>query len=300
MFSLHEKRDEYQMCNFIVGFMVSKFLGGCGLLLYGAFKYYICATRESITCAEDGPRVIEYYDGILFFAQTLLVWLCFFLLPMTHPCRNVRDERDAYLVDDMERVHYKLGANRPRGGRLVELFWWDSFCVFFVLALALIAWGLVGQTGWQLRATLFWLKALFGLLSLPFLLFKIPVLNTLLMQVRPTGYDDKGRVVLHTRVRPPIIVNGNGDHSGVEIGGGGNGNGALSGPRMHRQSSLDEDGVLAPLSEDEDDEDEFLQHKLSVSEDEGEDEPAEGGQHVRRASRTHRASPTDAGTLSAA
>jgi hypothetical protein len=267
MFALHDKRDEYQICNFIVGFMVSKFLGGCGLLMYGAFKYYICSTKDIITCAEDGPRVFEYYDGILFFAQTLLVWLCFFILPMTHPCRSVRDERDAYLVEDMERVHTKLGSNRPRGGRLVELFWWDSFCVFFVLMLALFAWGVAGQEGWQLRATLFWLKALFGLLSLPFLLFKIPVLNTLLMQVRPTGYDEKGRVVLHTRVRPPII-----DSSNVSKTTGNSPD--VSGTRLDRQPSLDD--VLAPLSDDEDmqlKEEENLNRKLSSGSEESEEEP---------------------------
>ena len=267
MFSLHDKRDEYQICNFIVGFMVSKFLGGCGLLIFGAFKYYLCATRDVITCDTDGPRVIEYYDGVLFFAQTLLVWLCFFILPMTHPCRSVKDERDAYLVDDMERVHNKLGPKRPRGGRLVDFFWWDSFCVFFVLTLALFAWSVVGQTGWQLRATLFWLKALFGLLSMPFLLFKIPVLNTLLMQVRSTGYDEKGRVALHTRVRPPIHNNTDSFNPSSSSSSGEATSDQSSG-RLDRQPSLDD--VLDPLSEDDDvdykDQDE--QRKHSSSEDE--------------------------------
>lgn len=204
LFALHEITDEYQLCNFIVGFMASKFLGGCGLIVLGAFKYYLCATRDVITCAEDGPRVYEFLDGILFFAQTLLVWSCFFLLPRTKPCLQVYDDRDIYLVQDMETVHMRLGPNRPRGGRLVDLFWWDSFCVFFVLVLAISAMSGFGQTGWQLRATLFWLKAVFGLLAAPFLVFKIPVISTLLTQVRPTGYDNRGRVRLHVRARPPV------------------------------------------------------------------------------------------------
>jgi hypothetical protein len=243
MFALLEKRDEYQVCNFIVGFMTSKFLGGCGLLLYGASKYYLCSNRDVMTCAEDGPRVIEYYDGMLFFLQTLLVWLCFFILPMTHPCKYVLDDRHAYLVEDMDRVLGKLGTRRPRGGRLVQLFWWDSFCVFLVLGLALFAWGGLGQQGWQLRATLFWLKVLFGLLSMPFLLFKIPVLSTLLMQVRATGYDQWGRVVLHVRMLP-LALNFNQDTAG---------NPGIT--RMDRQESLDEK-VFEPLSDNEETDDE--------------------------------------------
>ena len=105
--------------------------------------------------------------------------------------------------------------------------------------MSLIAWGVAGQEDWQLRATLFWLKALFGLLSMPFLVFKIPVLSTLLMQVRPTGYDKKGRVVLHTRPRP-IENNLKFPSSPLSVEG-----------RFERQHSLDEGDLYASLSDDE-------------------------------------------------
>ena len=73
MFTLHDKRDEYQVSNFIVGFMVSKFLGGVGLLLLGAFKYYLCATVQLNNCEENGPRIQQHMDGFLFFIQICLL-----------------------------------------------------------------------------------------------------------------------------------------------------------------------------------------------------------------------------------
>jgi hypothetical protein len=201
MFVLHDKRDEFQLCNFIVGFMFSKFLGGCALLVYGAMLYYLCATRDQPSCHVDGPRVSQVYDGILFFAQALVVWLSYFLLPLSRECRAVQNPLDAYLVEDWERLH---AADRPRGGRLTVLYKYHSACVFMVISLGWGAHFVIGQTGWQLMATLYWLKVLFGLLAVPFVLFKIPFINTLLMQVRATGYDTRGRVVIH--VRPRVVA----------------------------------------------------------------------------------------------
>ena len=83
----------------------------------------------------------------------------------------------------------------------MALYSYYLMCVMLVLALAWIARDLVGQTDWKLRATLYWLKVLFGLLALPFVAFKIPFINTLLMQVRATGYTPLGQVVLHVRAK---------------------------------------------------------------------------------------------------
>lgn len=205
LFALHNKRDEYQVSNFIVGFMTSKFLGGVGLLLYGTWQYYLCATVHVNSCEDRGPRVQQHMDAVLFFIQISLVWLCFFLLPMTEPCRVVLDVRDRHLVIDMDRVHNRV-PNRTRGGRLGQMFWWESTCVLVVVGMGMVAMYLfqAHQHTGRLLTELYWLKVIFGLLSLPFLVFKIPILSTLLMQVRATGYDPNGRVVLHTKSRLPV------------------------------------------------------------------------------------------------
>ncbi|KAH9256839.1 hypothetical protein BASA81_004952 [Batrachochytrium salamandrivorans] len=237
LFTLHNKRDEYQVSNFIVGFMTSKFLGGVGLLLYGTWQYYLCATVHHHSCEDRGPRVQQHMDAVLFFIQISLVWLCFFLLPMTEPCRVVLDVRDRHLVIDMDRVHNRV-PNRIRGGRLGQMFWWESTCVLVVVAMGLMALYLfqVHQHTGRLLTELYWLKVIFGLLSLPFLVFKIPILSTLLMQVRATGYDPNGRVVLHTKSRLPVTSTNN--------------------QLLPTTTTASRDITLARLSDEEDDEEE--------------------------------------------
>jgi hypothetical protein len=79
------------------------------------------------------------------------------------------------------------------------LFWWDTATIGAVLSLALLAFA-SGQRGWRFKATLYWLRTLYGLLSLPFVLFKLPLMGSLLTPSRATGYDPAGFVVL--RINP--------------------------------------------------------------------------------------------------
>ena len=46
-----------------------------------------------------------------------------------------------------------------------------------------------------LRLSLFWIRTCHGLLCCPYLLFKLPVLDTLLTHARKTGYDELGHTV---------------------------------------------------------------------------------------------------------
>ena len=46
---------------------------------------------------------------------------------------------------------------------------------------------------WQFRATIWWCKAAYGLLSMPFIIFFLPGLGAALTHVRPTGYNKNGK-----------------------------------------------------------------------------------------------------------
>ena len=48
---------------------------------------------------------------------------------------------------------------------------------------------------WQFRATLWWCKTAYGLLSLPFVVFLLPGLGSALTHVKATGYNRNGRCV---------------------------------------------------------------------------------------------------------
>jgi hypothetical protein len=71
-----------------------------------------------------------------------------------------------------------------------------KLCVICVLCVCLfmcdLSWDCEG-TGWQFRADIALLKTMYGLLSLPFVLFITP-LAPLLLHLRPTGYDRNGQV----------------------------------------------------------------------------------------------------------
>ncbi|GBG32227.1 Hypothetical Protein FCC1311_084522 [Hondaea fermentalgiana] len=206
VFILHDKRDEFQLSQFIVGFQSAKFFSqGCLNLIRGAFAYFWCANREVPTCATEGPMIKEYSDAIFFAVQIVIVWLTFFILPYSEPCRAVNDPRDAHLLDeartDRNQAALRAKVRLGRGGRLRNLFWWDTFAVCTVLALGALAYFGLELRGWQLRATLYWLSTIYGLTAMPFILFKLPIMGNLLTPTKATGYTRKGYTVL--RVIPP-------------------------------------------------------------------------------------------------
>jgi len=89
-----------------------------------------------------------------------------------------------------------------RGGVLRPWILYDLRCFGLCLLWAAIsAWrhGLstprFEEEEWQFRATLWWCKALYGLLSMPFVVFLLPGLGAALTHARPTGYNRNGECV---------------------------------------------------------------------------------------------------------
>jgi hypothetical protein len=105
VFFLKNKRDEYQLIDFITGFQMARFVGqGCGFLLYGCAKYYLCVGRIPLdgaeACAAGGPSLSVY--GVCFFTlQIVIVWVAFFMLPWSK-----RPE----LTPDVRQAHSRFGA----------------------------------------------------------------------------------------------------------------------------------------------------------------------------------------------
>ena len=56
------------------------------------------------------------------------------------------------------------------------------------LAAAAVGLGNNPSDSWQLRATLYWVQVVYGLLSAPFLLFKLPLMGNLLTHANPPAY----------------------------------------------------------------------------------------------------------------
>jgi len=54
----------------------------------------------------------------------------------------------------------------------------------------------LGQRNWQLLTSFYWLRTIYGLLALPFVLFKLPIMGSLLTPTKGTGYNKYGKTVI--------------------------------------------------------------------------------------------------------
>lgn len=120
-----------------------------------------------------------------------------------------------------------------RGGRLAVLLVWDlfSFILSFVLLVALCnvdvsharvggrptdmtAWENISTwdgmkaaiskdfTTWEFRTTFFMIRIFYAFLSFPFVIFMLPILNSILTHTQPTGFNSQGLCVPY--MLPPV------------------------------------------------------------------------------------------------
>ena len=68
-----------------------------------------------------------------------------------------------------------------------------------------LAYGRLGQLeNLQFRAVLYWTRVIYGLLSLPFVVFTLPFMFQALTHSRPTGYDAQGNCVRKLTARERV------------------------------------------------------------------------------------------------
>jgi len=60
------------------------------------------------------------------------------------------------------------------------------------------------KKNWKLSMSLFWVKAFYGLMSFPFALLKLPVINTVISHAKPTGFNWWGNIVPYKGVEEPL------------------------------------------------------------------------------------------------
>lgn len=204
MFLLMDKRDEYTLINFILSFKSLQFftLGFIGLLV-GAAQYHWCLTASltTNTCDTSGPGSGHFFYFFIgaFYVQSVLTWFAFALLPYSKRKGGSQHhaEDEAVLTEDPGAV---AEFREDAGGYLTRLVFWDML-VFAAIAAWVTFYGtragaLAGdEFHWQFRATLYWTKTTYGLLSLPFLLFVVPPFNSIFTHAMPTAYDQAGDVV---------------------------------------------------------------------------------------------------------
>ncbi|KAG9403389.1 hypothetical protein AC1031_006035 [Aphanomyces cochlioides] len=199
LFLLKDKKDEHQLCQFIIGFKTTQFLTlGLGATFLGIMRYIYC-TMLGDTCDVYGP-LLSPWNTLFFLGQIALVWIAFFYLPYTErPATTVVSPRGAVRSSTYQDMFGNI-LHMDRGGYLMKLCGYETitFCITMALALAV---NMAVTLTWQRQMLMFWIRTLYGLLSFPFLPFKIPVLENVLMHTCRMGYDERGRTV---RVRVKI------------------------------------------------------------------------------------------------
>jgi len=207
VFLIIDKRDEFQLVSFVLGFKGTMFLSqGVIRSITGFFTYLNCASMPALratevpenglvyagpTCHENGPGmagdVMLPLAGFAF--QVLLVWLAFILLPWS-------EEKGAAVVGKLADVRdSENGGTKKKGGYLIWFLWYDLCCV--VLCLGMMGAVLATRPSdemleWPVMHALFAVQVIYGYLSMPFFIFTLPLVKTVLTHSVPTAYDRKG------------------------------------------------------------------------------------------------------------
>lgn len=83
--------------------------------------------------------------------------------------------------------------NQRRGGALRLLLLYDLVC--FLLALTLALYMYFTTEGWATKSWIYWCRVIYGLSAFPFSIFVIPPIDQILLHLKPTAYDERGRCV---------------------------------------------------------------------------------------------------------
>ncbi|CAD8052863.1 unnamed protein product [Paramecium primaurelia] len=209
VFLFIDKQDEYQLIRFILAFKSMQFIS-IGLIgtMVGYFTFYSCAVVSTVDksyqdCKEEGPAIfLNFWSDIAgFLLQLLLVWLAIILLK----CSKIKGQiRFKHVQVAEQQINNKIQKQscclcctfNDRGGRLYCFMLYDLICFLGCVALFL---GLSVSDGermlWQYKSTMYLAKTVYGLLSFPFLVFRVPGLTWLLTRSHGTGYDCNGNCV---------------------------------------------------------------------------------------------------------
>jgi hypothetical protein len=234
MFFIIDKRDQFQLENYITEFKAFQFISlGLVSALVGSVQYFICTSLEPMTCPESAPRV-ELYVLAFFVIQIIFAWAAFALVNCSqkkgglyyqqshlresdHATRKERQQGfmnvlrgEAVVKMTADQVNENEAVELRCRHRLMALLCWDTFV--FVICLALGIWATLynvldrdasvteneegARSGnWKWTATLFWIRALYGILSFPFLAMHIPGVSAVFSHAKPTGYNPWGHTV---------------------------------------------------------------------------------------------------------
>lgn len=231
LFFVIDKGDEYQLVRFISDFKSLQFVNlGFLSAMIGSVQYFICTSQVPDTCSTYAPQESLFTVG-LFVLQVILVWTTFGLISCSTQKGGIYHQltREAkkqihetaedksklsgsftavFMGEQVTKEAYEVDEELAllSRGRLLALLIYDL--IIFLICVALTIWVAFanlldtdssvqkkGADTWKFQASLYWIKAFYGLMSFPFLLLKVPGIKALYSHAKPTGYNPYGNTV---------------------------------------------------------------------------------------------------------
>lgn len=194
VFLVIDKSDEFQLVQFILNFKGTAFISQ-GLLwaIIGFVTFLSCVTSRADPMVHDcdtkGPGTNKnlWPMTIGFLLQLVLVWLAFLLLPCS------KEKGKSVLKGSVSVTDQ--GHATVKGGYIIYFLWYDL--LMFLICVGIVAWVVSTRPefdldDWPVQHAVFSVLVLYGLLSAPFFVFTLPLLQRVLTHTIPTAYDRKG------------------------------------------------------------------------------------------------------------
>lgn len=194
VFLIIDKSDAFQLVSFILSFKGTAFISqGIVKAIVGFAMYMGCVTARAHDsehdCETTGPGSGGDFlpTTAAFVIQITLVWLAFLLLR----CSTDKGRSSLKGTVNVEDE----GTSSVKGGYIVYFLWYDL--VAFIICLGIVGFTVstrpaVSLDDWPVHHAVFGAQVLYGMLSMPFFLFTLPVLKRLLTHTLPTAYDRNG------------------------------------------------------------------------------------------------------------
>ena len=202
LFIMRDRRDEFQLTNFIIGYKAVHFISfGCIPAIQAGYMLWLCSSEPNGCSASELPRM-PLVDFFAFCFQILLTWVAFAHLPYSvrKGDKVFRHERG----DDGER---EVARHKWKGRRLLSWLVYDL--VTFVASFAFFLFYVETDTSTTYAADeplmemiFLFQRIAYGLLALPWLFFKVPLFAMLLTHSRPTGYSPNGATLPLQKSKP--------------------------------------------------------------------------------------------------
>ena len=144
--------------------------------------------RSRITlCSAGAPGSEPAFRATLwlFFARVLLCWVALGLLPWSAV-------KGGY---HYEPVRGERASVARKGGRVWYWMCYDLVVAAGCLALVAVIYDRPGGADWVQNAQLFHVKVLYGMLSFPWMVLKLPMMYSLILALKPTNYNRAGETV---------------------------------------------------------------------------------------------------------